>query len=42
MDRIQPQDLAEVSLGIALQSDFLKTIREANKLRKTIRGSNTE
>lgn len=33
MDQIQPHELDEISLGIALQSDFEKTIREANKVR---------
>lgn len=34
MDQIQPHELDTISLGIALQSDFMKTICEANKVRK--------
>ena len=34
MDQIQPHEFDELSLGIALQSDFMKTIREANKIRR--------
>lgn len=33
MDQLQPQDLDSLSLGIALESDFAKTIREANLVR---------
>ena len=33
MDQIHPNELDKVSLGIALRSDFIDTIREANEIR---------
>lgn len=33
MDQIQPHEFDELSLGIALEADFMKSIREANKIR---------